>query len=119
MADVFSKNKRSEVMSRIRSRGNKDTELALATLFRQHKITGWRRQVQVVTSTLNTSSGLRPPFPDAEEESQTGSKSSPGFYFPQAAARGVCGRLFLAWLSQARNAAEEQPGILAAQVFRK
>jgi G:T-mismatch repair DNA endonuclease (very short patch repair protein) len=30
MADVFSKRKRSEVMSRIRSRGNKDTELALA-----------------------------------------------------------------------------------------
>jgi G:T-mismatch repair DNA endonuclease (very short patch repair protein) len=30
MNDVFSKAKRSEVMSRIRSRGNKDTELALA-----------------------------------------------------------------------------------------
>ena len=29
MADVFSKRKRSEVMSRIRGRGNKDTELAL------------------------------------------------------------------------------------------
>jgi len=44
MADVFSKAKRSEVMSRIRSRGNKDTELALAKLFRRNKITGWRRQ---------------------------------------------------------------------------
>jgi len=30
MADVFSKAKHSEVMARIRSRGNKDTELALA-----------------------------------------------------------------------------------------
>ena len=31
-------------MSRIRGRGNKDTELALAKLFRRHRITGWRRQ---------------------------------------------------------------------------
>jgi DNA mismatch endonuclease (patch repair protein) len=44
MADVFSKRKRSEVMSRIRSRGNKDTELALANIFRAQRITGWRRQ---------------------------------------------------------------------------
>jgi G:T-mismatch repair DNA endonuclease (very short patch repair protein) len=28
--DIFTKAKRSEVMSRIRSRGNRDTELALA-----------------------------------------------------------------------------------------
>jgi len=48
MADVFTKTKRSEVMSRIRSRGNKDTELALAKLFRRHKITGWRRQTTLV-----------------------------------------------------------------------
>ena len=47
MADVFSKKKRSEVMSRIRSRGNKDTEMALAKLFRTHQITGWRRHVQL------------------------------------------------------------------------
>ena len=47
MPDVFSKSKRSEVMSRIRSRGNKDTELALAKLLRAHRITGWRRQVRV------------------------------------------------------------------------
>lgn len=31
-------------MSRIRSRGNRDTELALAKLLRAHRITGWRRQ---------------------------------------------------------------------------
>jgi DNA mismatch endonuclease (patch repair protein) len=48
MSDVFTKAKRSEVMSRIRSRGNKDTELALAKLFRRHKITGWRRQTTLV-----------------------------------------------------------------------
>lgn len=43
MADVFTKTKRSEVMSRIRSSGNKETELALIKLFRQNKIAGWRR----------------------------------------------------------------------------
>jgi sirohydrochlorin ferrochelatase len=47
MADVFSKRKRSEVMSRIRSRGNKDTELALAKIFRAQRITGWRRHASV------------------------------------------------------------------------
>jgi DNA mismatch endonuclease (patch repair protein) len=47
VSDVFTKAKRSEVMSRIRSRGNKATELALAKLFRRHKITGWRRQIQI------------------------------------------------------------------------
>jgi DNA mismatch endonuclease (patch repair protein) len=47
MADVFSKQKRSEVMSRIRSRGNAATELALAKLFRRHKITGWRRNQKI------------------------------------------------------------------------
>lgn len=34
-------------MSRIRSRGNKDTELALATLLRRQGFTGWRRQIQI------------------------------------------------------------------------
>jgi DNA mismatch endonuclease (patch repair protein) len=43
MADVFTKSKRSEVMSRIRGSGNKDTELALARLLRRHGVTGWRR----------------------------------------------------------------------------
>lgn len=43
MPDVFTKEKRSQVMSRIRGRGNKDTELALAKLLRAARITGWRR----------------------------------------------------------------------------
>jgi DNA mismatch endonuclease (patch repair protein) len=47
MPDVFTKAKRSEVMSRIRSRGNRDTELALAKLLRAHKISGWRRHFQI------------------------------------------------------------------------
>lgn len=43
MADVFTKTKRSQVMSRIRGSGNKETELALINLFRKHRVTGWRR----------------------------------------------------------------------------
>jgi DNA mismatch endonuclease (patch repair protein) len=45
--DVFTKEKRSEVMSCIRGRGNKETELALARLFRENKIKGWRRHVPI------------------------------------------------------------------------
>jgi DNA mismatch endonuclease (patch repair protein) len=48
MSDVFTKAKRSEVMSRIRGRGNKDTELALAKFLRRHRITGWRRQTTLI-----------------------------------------------------------------------
>ena len=47
MPDVFTKAKRSAVMSRIRGRGNKATELVLMQLFRQHGITGWRRNQKV------------------------------------------------------------------------
>lgn len=43
MPDVFTTAKRSQVMSRIRGRGNKDTELALMRLLRHHRILGWRR----------------------------------------------------------------------------
>lgn len=44
MADVWSKRKRSEVMSLIRSHGNKATELRLIDLFKAQGITGWRRK---------------------------------------------------------------------------
>lgn len=47
MADVFDRQKRSEVMARIRGRGNKDTELALLVLLRRHRIKGWRRGTSV------------------------------------------------------------------------
>lgn len=43
MPDVFSRQKRSDVMSKIRGKGNKDTELALIQIFREFHITGWRR----------------------------------------------------------------------------
>ena len=55
MPDVFTKAKRSDVMSRIRSRGNKDTELALIRVFRAHRITGWRRQLEVRVKRRSTS----------------------------------------------------------------
>jgi DNA mismatch endonuclease, patch repair protein len=47
MADIFTKTKRSEVMSLVRSRGNKKTEQVLAKLFRLHRITGWRRHAKL------------------------------------------------------------------------
>lgn len=47
MTDVFTKSKRSQVMSRIRGRGNKKTELALVVLLRRNCITGWRRHQPV------------------------------------------------------------------------
>jgi DNA mismatch endonuclease (patch repair protein) len=43
MADVFSKRKRSRVMAAIRSKGNKDTEMKLVSIFRAYGIKGWRR----------------------------------------------------------------------------
>ena len=47
MVDVFTKAKRSAVMSLIRGRGNRDTELRLVSLFREHAIIGWRRNAAV------------------------------------------------------------------------
>jgi len=47
MSDVFTKEKRSEVMSRIKGKGNKDTELAMILIMRQHHISGWRRDQTV------------------------------------------------------------------------
>ena len=43
MPDVFTQAKRSEVMSRIRGKGNKSTEIKLLNLFRENGIKGWRR----------------------------------------------------------------------------
>jgi len=43
MADIFTKRKRSEVMSLIRGAQNKDTELRLIEIFRANGIRGWRR----------------------------------------------------------------------------
>ncbi len=43
MVDVFDKTKRSEIMSRVRSKGNVATEKKLLALFRENGIKGWRR----------------------------------------------------------------------------
>lgn len=43
MADMWSAAKRSDVMSRIRSFGNRTTELRLIQIMKEHRITGWRR----------------------------------------------------------------------------
>lgn len=45
---------RSDLMRRIRSRGNASTELAMARLLRRHGVTGWRRHAKVL--------GIRPDF---------------------------------------------------------
>ena len=47
MSDIFTKEKRSEVMSHIRSKNNKSTELKLIKIFKEYGITGWRRNYNV------------------------------------------------------------------------
>jgi DNA mismatch endonuclease (patch repair protein) len=47
MADVFTRRKRSEVMSNIRGRGNLSTEMRMITLMRRHGIKGWRRHYRL------------------------------------------------------------------------
>ena len=47
MADVFTPAKRSAVMARIRSRGNRATELRLIALMRERGIAGRRRNAPV------------------------------------------------------------------------
>ena len=47
MADVFDKSKRSEIMKRVHSQGNKTTELKLISVFNELHITGWRRRYPV------------------------------------------------------------------------
>ena len=43
MADTLSKEKRSELMSKIRGKGNRTTELRLISIMRSMRISGWRR----------------------------------------------------------------------------
>jgi DNA mismatch endonuclease (patch repair protein) len=47
MADIWSKRKRSEVMSRIRGKGNEKTEVRLAKIMRKIGIRGWRRHLPI------------------------------------------------------------------------
>jgi DNA mismatch endonuclease (patch repair protein) len=50
MVDLYSPAKRSEIMSRVRGKGNKATELALVSVLRRNRITGWRRNARLFGS---------------------------------------------------------------------
>lgn len=47
MADVFSSEKRSDIMRSVKSSGNKSTELRLIEYFHENHISGWRRKYPV------------------------------------------------------------------------
>lgn len=47
MADVFDERKRSEIMSKLRSKKNKSTELKLIQVFKESSIVGWKRNYPV------------------------------------------------------------------------
>lgn len=62
MADVFTPAKRSEVMSRIRSRGNERTEMRMVAVFRAQGITGWRRHKVLSYTVSDVKRKVRPDF---------------------------------------------------------
>lgn len=43
MADIFTKEQRSQIMRKVRSARNKSTEIKLISFFKANHITGWRR----------------------------------------------------------------------------
>jgi DNA mismatch endonuclease, patch repair protein len=45
--DTVSRKKRSQIMSAVRSTGNKATEVVLLRILRKHGISGWRRRVRL------------------------------------------------------------------------
>lgn len=47
MADVFDIKKRSDIMSKVRSKNNKSTELKLIKIFEENNIKGWQRNYPV------------------------------------------------------------------------
>jgi DNA mismatch endonuclease (patch repair protein) len=62
MPDVFTKAKRSAVMSRIRSAGNRDTELRLIAIFRAQGVVGWRRGATLQFKVEGGKFKVRPDF---------------------------------------------------------
>ena len=81
MPDIFTKAKRSDVMSRIRSRGNRATELALVRVFRAEGITGWRRHHSLVLKVQ--SSKFKVQSSAARREPRPTGRVRPDFVFPQ------------------------------------
>ena len=47
VADIFDEKKRSEIMSKVHSKGNKSTELKLIQFFKENGIIGWKRNYPV------------------------------------------------------------------------
>ena len=47
MADVFDKDQRSQIMQKVKSHGNKSTEMKLISVFSANRISGWRRNYPV------------------------------------------------------------------------
>jgi DNA mismatch endonuclease (patch repair protein) len=47
MNDVFSKEKRADIMRKVKSSKNKSTELKLITIFKENGIKGWRRGCKI------------------------------------------------------------------------
>ncbi|MDM8240249.1 very short patch repair endonuclease [Pseudoflavonifractor phocaeensis] len=47
MSDVFDPDKRSDIMQKVRSKGNKSTEIKLIEVFRLLHIVGWKRNYPV------------------------------------------------------------------------
>ena len=62
MTDVFTKAKRSEVMSRIRGKGNEGTEMSLIRLFKIHGIREWRRDAVFKIKYQDRNISIRPDF---------------------------------------------------------
>jgi DNA mismatch endonuclease (patch repair protein) len=50
MTDIFSKNKRTQIMKANKRRGNKSTELKLIEIFKKNGIKGWRRNYKLFGS---------------------------------------------------------------------
>jgi DNA mismatch endonuclease (patch repair protein) len=45
--DTFSKKKRSEIMSKVKSSGNRSTEIKMIDFFKKYGIKGWRRNSSI------------------------------------------------------------------------
>ena len=114
MADIWSKRKRSEVMSRIRGEGNQKTELRLARLLRKAGISGWRRHLPI------------PGRPDFAFRKQKVAVFWPPKTYPRlailpapqtykCASHGDCGWLFLARLPKVFPAAQAESSFLEGE----
>jgi DNA mismatch endonuclease Vsr len=48
MVDTFSKTERSRIMSRVKSKNNKSTELGFISIIKEKNIIGWRRNYPLI-----------------------------------------------------------------------